>query len=113
VQGLVDVRLEQGEDEWVLPDGFTYTESPRFTRGDANGDQEHDLSDAIHQLAALFQGGPEGPCRDAADANDDGVLDISDPIRLLNYLFQDSEPLRAPFPEPGLDPTPDLLGCGG
>jgi len=113
VEGAVDVRLEQGEDEWVLPGGFTYKARPRFTRGDANGDQEHDLSDAIHHLATLFQGGPEGPCQDATDTNDDGVLDISDPITLLNYLFQDRETLPAPFPEPGLDPTPDSLGCDG
>lgn len=112
-QGPVDVKVEQGEDESVLPGGFTYKESPPFTRGNANGDQEIDLSDAIHHLSTLFQGGPQGPCLDAADANDDGILDISDPIFLLGYLFQGRDIPPEPYPEPGLDPTPDSLGCDG
>ncbi|MBI4606097.1 MAG: IPT/TIG domain-containing protein [Planctomycetes bacterium] len=89
------------------------TEGVRFGRGDANGDDKVDISDAVFHLDFLFRGGPGGPCEDAADSNDDGRLDISDAIRTLRFLFQGSEGLPPPSPGPGLDPTPDALSCRG
>jgi len=83
-----------------------------FTRGDANGDLEIDISDPITVLRFLFQGTASAPCVDAADASDDGVLNITDPILLLSVLFQAAAPLPAPYPEPGLDPTDDAHVCG-
>ena len=50
-------------------------------------------------------------CSDGQDTNDDGVLDISDPIFTLLYLFADGSPPPAPFPNCGVDMTPDSLGC--
>jgi hypothetical protein len=86
------------------------TAPPRFIRGDANGDGPIDLSDAISTLLFLFAGGAVA-CADAADANDDGALDISDPIDVLFYLFAGGGQPAAPFPDPGIDPTADGLGC--
>jgi hypothetical protein len=83
-----------------------------FVRGDANGDQVLDISDAISVLNVLFLGKGELLCRDAADANDDGQVDISDAITLLAYLFTGGE--LPPGTEPGSlqeDATPDDLGC--
>jgi hypothetical protein len=70
--------------------------------------------DALRILLPLFQdSGFELSCKKAADVNDDSVVDISDAIYLLSYLFLggDHGPPPAPFPNPGLDPTPDALGC--
>lgn len=82
-----------------------------FLRGDADGNGVVNLSDAVHTLHYLFSGGVSVRCEDAADANDDGTLDVSDPIWLLNCLFLSGPPVPPPFPEPGLDVTPDQLGC--
>ncbi len=87
----------------VLPAGGT------FIRGDANGDAEVDISDAISILTFMFNDGPDGGCQDASDVNDDGALDISDPIGVLGYLFQAGEKPRAPFPGPGQDLSKDDL----
>ncbi|MBT7129826.1 MAG: hypothetical protein HN891_03865 [Planctomycetes bacterium] len=50
-------------------------------------------------------------CIDSADGNDDGLVDLADPIALLGYLFNGATPPPPPFPDCGIDPTPDALEC--
>lgn len=83
-----------------------------FLRGDGNEDGQLDISDSITILGHLFLGSPPSVCDDAADTNDDGTLDVSDAIFLLTYLFTCAERvIPPPFPIPGVDSTPDALGC--
>jgi hypothetical protein len=84
-----------------------------FVRGDSNGDEKVDISDAVRTLGGLFSSDGDLPCEDAGDANDDGTLDISDPIFTLNHLFQGGPAIPAPHPEAGADPTADGLYCFG
>jgi len=81
-----------------------------FIRGDANSDLRVNLSDPILLLSHLFSGA-ELKCKDAGDANDDGRINISDPIFDLAFLFANGPAPPPPYPEPGLDPTPDDLLC--
>mgnify|MGYP001616119012 FL=1 len=65
------------------------TAGPVFIRGDADGNKNIEITDAIKTLKYLFQN-QEGEiplCQDASDINDDGRLDLSDAIYTLNYLF--------------------------
>ena len=80
-----------------------------FRRGDANGDEKLDISDAVSVLGYLFLG-TEISCEDAADADDSGDLLITDGIVILMHLFGGTETIPPPYPEPGLDPNPDFLG---
>lgn len=84
---------------------------PEFVRADVNSDSGVDVADAIFLLDYLFTQGTAPGCDDAADANDDGLIDIGDGIAILGYLFDNGAPPPAPFPNPGIDPTPDSLGC--
>lgn len=84
-----------------------------FIRGDTNGDTLIDISDTVYNLFYFFNSGPVPPCEDAADSNNDGTLNIADAIFLLQYLFNDGPFPSEPFPEPGLDPDSDSLGCAG
>jgi hypothetical protein len=84
-----------------------------FRRGDSNGDDRVDVSDAVHTLSYLFWGGDRPACYDAADANDDGTIDISDAITTLDHLFSGSGSLAPPGDAPGEDLTPDPLRCVG
>jgi hypothetical protein len=59
-----------------------------FLRGDANGDGQINLSDAIYLLNYLFRGGPAPDPMAAGDANCDESVIIGDAIYLLNYLFK-------------------------
>ena len=79
-----------------------------FIRGDTNGDERLDIADAIFLLKRLFAVGPAPQVLDSADTNDDGHIDISDAVKILSVLFS-SSPMPAPYPSPGLDPTPDGL----
>jgi hypothetical protein len=86
--------------------------TPVFLRGDANADGAVDISDAIAILGFLFLGTPNSlPCKVAADTNDSEGVDLSDSVFLLNYLFLGTAALVQPFPDCGIDPTPDALGC--
>ena len=81
-----------------------------FQRGDATGDGNVELDDAIAVLESLL--GASLRCADAADADDSGRVDISDALTITNLLFLQGEP--PPFPGaqlPGIDPTVDALGC--
>lgn len=81
-----------------------------FLRGDADGNEKLDITDAIKILNFLFLGGAAPPCMDAADFNDSGRVDISQAVSLLNYLYQGGSQPSVPFPRKGMDPSPDTLG---
>lgn len=82
-----------------------------FIRGDANADGQVDIVDPIVTLWRLFVDSLIPICMDAADLDDGGLVDISDAVNSLNYLFKGSVAPKPPFPDAGLDPTPDGLGC--
>ena len=82
-----------------------------FVRGDANGDETVDMSDAVQTLGFLFQSQQRPVCFDAADANDDGKLNISDPVATLMHLYLGGAPLPPPNGTPGEDPTADAMTC--
>ncbi len=69
------------------------------------------VADSVFTLDYLFRGTSFVSCQDAADTNDDGRVDISDPMYTLSFLFMSGPEIPAPYPEPGLDSTPDQLEC--
>ena len=77
-----------------------------FIRGDANGDEALDISDALYILGWLFLGDADPVCMEATDVNDDGETNISDPSYVLAYLFVGGAEPPAPFPEPGIGDAP-------
>ncbi len=104
-----------GQHRLAPGDRVTWIAAPRasrslFVRGDANGDGTVDVSDPIATLLHLYRGKPL-PCADAADADDDGQVRQADSIFLFTALFRGGPLPPAPFQWPGLDPTPDRLGC--
>ena len=80
-----------------------------FIRGDANSDGLVDISDVLFLGNWLFGVGADGTCDAAGDTNDNGTLDaLVDTVFLAMFLFQSGDPVPAPFPSCGGDPTPDL-----
>ena len=83
-----------------------------FIRGDATEDLRVNVLDMVRILDILFDEEPALPrCLDAADVNDDGRVNITDVGMAGNAVFGRGPPPPLPFPEPGLDPTPDDLPC--
>lgn len=89
---------------------FVFPLPALFVRGDVDFNSQLQITDAIALLDHLFSGAPPPICPDAADANDSGAIDVSDVIFLLDFLFQSGHIPLPPYPNPGLDPTPDPLG---
>ncbi len=97
---------------FVSPSRLIVGSETPFIRGETNGDGNTDLADAVFVLNHLFRSGDGATCEKAMDVNDDGTIDISDPVRLIAALFQgEANTVPEPFPDPGLDPTPDDLEC--
>lgn len=96
---------------------FKVKESPKFKRGDTDGNSQLEVTDIIRQLAFQFLGEAEPPCLDAIDFDDNGSLDITDSIANLTHQFLGGPPPPDPGKEAcGKDPTPDSvkggdLGC--
>ncbi len=82
-----------------------------FIRGDSNRNGAVDVSDAVFLLNFLFKDGEPLICFDAGDANDNGIIDISDAIKILVFLFREGQTMPTPYPNTGIDATPDNLGC--
>jgi hypothetical protein len=82
-----------------------------FIRGEITGEGEINITDPVRLLGWLFLGDSEPDCLDAADANDDASTDLTDAVHVLNHLFLGGRPPVLPFPECGLDPTVEGLGC--
>ncbi len=112
--GVVDISVSNSLGSFVLAGGFLYVggEEALFTRGDANDDGDVNIADATATLGFLFEADVESRCLKALDSNDDGVVNISDPTFLLNFLFAGGELIPPPYPDPGVDSTPDDLPCG-
>ena len=84
---------------------------PVFLRGDCNRDGLLDVSDSVALLLHLFRGGVTPPCSDGCDANDDGELNLTDALVVLSFLFAGGATPAAPYPQVGVDSSPDRLSC--
>ena len=85
-----------------------------FRRGDCNGDDKLDLSDAVCILEWLFLGGEAPGCAAAGNSNGDARVDISDGVSILEHLFLGGPPPPPPYPECGSSALPEdaEIGCG-
>ena len=108
--GYFTGRIPGGSPGQLGIGSIAITISSEIRRGDCNTDGNVDIADALCLLGVLFAGDPIS-CLDAGDANDDGSIDIGDPITILQSLFVGIGPLPSPYPDCGLDPTPDALRC--
>ena len=82
-------------------------------RGDVDADGTlNTLIDAIYLLNFGFQMGAAPPCMDTADVDDDATVDpLVDGFYLLLFGFSGGPPPPPPYPDCGVDTTPDALGC--
>ena len=84
--------------------------STPFIRGDSDGSGRVNLRDVIWTFLAM-DGTISLRCPDAADTNDSGSVDLTDLVHTAEFLFRRGAPPAAPFPQSGVDPTDDALGC--
>ena len=86
-------------------------EDAGFRRGDANGDGQIDISDAVFTLRFLFSAGVTPGCLEALDSSDDGEVNVSDAVDVLLELFRERGHIAPPVGTCAADSTPDDLPC--
>jgi len=67
-----------------------------FAPGDANGDKNVNVADAVFMINYVFKGGAAPDPLEAGDANCDGFPNVADAVYLINYVFKGG-------PAPGCD----------
>ncbi len=82
----------------VMVTGILSSTSPVFHRGDADGNGDLQLTDAVRILNVLFLGTGVLNCLDAADADDNGTVQLTDAVRILNVLFLGTGTIPPPGP---------------
>ena len=68
---------------------YTYDEGCDYINGDANGDGDVNVGDAVYLIGYIFKGGPAPEPEASADANCDGTVNIADAVYIISYVFKD------------------------
>ena len=63
--------------------------------GDANGDGDTNVGDAVYIINYVFKGGPAPVPLCAGDSNGDGDTNVGDAVHLINYVFKGGPPPAA------------------
>ena len=56
--------------------------------GDANGDTQTNVGDAVYLINYVFKGGPAPTIASQGDANADCQVNVGDAVYLINYVFK-------------------------
>ena len=83
-----------------------------IVRGDSDASGVVDIADPVSTMMCLYLAAACADCQDSADANDDGAVDLVDVLHTLFFLFEGTPALPPPYPDPGIDTTPDDFPCG-
>jgi hypothetical protein len=67
---------------------FTLRILPPYSCGDANGDEQINIADAVFLISYVFKGGPAPYPLEAGDANCDDEVNVGDAVHLINYVFK-------------------------
>jgi hypothetical protein len=64
--------------------------------GDANGDGNINVGDAVYLIFYIFKGGPAPQPIEAGDENCDYEVNVGDAVYLINYIFRNGDPPCCP-----------------
>jgi hypothetical protein len=66
---------------------FEFSIKPPYVCGDADGNDEVSISDAVYIINFIFGGGPAPTPLEAADVDCSGNVSISDSVFIINFIF--------------------------
>jgi hypothetical protein len=75
---------------------YTFTIARPYVCGDANGDDQISIADAVYMINYVFTGGPAPDPLEAGDANCDGTLNLADAVFIVNHIFAGGPPPCCP-----------------
>jgi hypothetical protein len=72
---------------------YSYNEEEAlYSNGDANGDWDCNVGDAVFIINYVFKGGPGPVPVVAGDANCDADCNVGDAVYIINYVFKGGDP---------------------
>lgn len=71
----------------IVDGGITFI-SPSFIVGDANGDHNVNVGDAVYLINFVFKAGPPPDPFEAGDANCDTSSNVGDAVFIINFVFK-------------------------
>jgi len=83
------VRARDAQRQWSVFSNrdMTFVKTA-YVCGDANGDGNINVADAVYIISYVFRGGATPEPLEAADANGNGVVNVADAVYLVNYIFR-------------------------
>ena len=79
-----EVSWEEGGRCWPI-------KTP-YVCGDANGDSQVNVGDAVFLITYVFKGGPAPDPACAGDSNGDSQVNVGDAVYLISYIFKGGPP---------------------
>jgi hypothetical protein len=90
------VRPDDGYENGPWSPLASFMVVPAYVCGDANGDDQANVGDAVFLISYVFNGGPAPEPIDAGNANCDEGVNVADAVYLINYVFNGgAEPCEA------------------
>lgn len=77
-----------GVSQTHIIDGIVTFIASSFVAGDANGDYNVNVGDAVFLISFVFKDGPAPDPYEAGDANCDGGVSIGDAVFIVNFVFK-------------------------
>ena len=84
----ISVGLYKAADQWK---DFTNIEALPVVSGDANGDYQVTITDAVSVVDCILGNAPEGFNAEAADVNKDGNVNITDAVGIVDIILNAKE----------------------
>jgi len=77
-----------GEGESNLIEGTVVLHNETTLAGDANGDGQVNIGDAVFIITYVFRGGPAPDPLSSGDANCDAKINVGDAVYIVTYIFR-------------------------
>jgi len=82
------VRADDGFETGPWTDLASFMVVVPYICGDANGDTQANVADAVFLINYVFKGGAAPDPLEAGDANCDGFANVADAVYMINYVFK-------------------------
>ena len=85
---------DPADNPWTVPVYLTVRSS--YVCGDANGDGDITVADAVYVINYIFRSGPAPDPMASGDANADTDINVADAIYIINYVFRSGDEPQCP-----------------
>ncbi|MFH1699633.1 MAG: M28 family peptidase [Candidatus Zixiibacteriota bacterium] len=89
IPGTIEFVASVGDEDGNISERlFAAVFEPGYKCGDANGDGDVNVGDAVFIINHVFKGGPAPEPLESGDANDDGQTNVGDAVFIINHVFK-------------------------